>query len=358
MVTAAAAIVSSVPKATLEWLTAEDNPGVAVLTRRTLLREPESRELEALWSRRNEYGPVAAILAALHDDGSWDTPSQDYRKYQGSLWQIHLLGELYASGDDERVQRAAAYAFSRQLPDGSWSATNMRPDGSIACLTANVGRALARLGFARDERVVAALRYCTELFETLGIVDCRDGRAYQLNGYCHMLTPKLLLLLGEVPRDLWPAGADKLRDECVSRLRDKEVYRCLPEESREFQDTVWSLPPSERHGVRERFLAEHDPLHYKEKAGWLRFGYPLSYNSDALESLAALAGVGETRRAEYEPALDLVRRSADPQTRWTLRNTLNGKMFADVEAKGQPSKWLTLRALQVLEAFGPQGIRT
>jgi len=358
MVTATAAIASSVPEATLEWLTAEDNPAVAVLTRCTLLHEPESHALEALWSRRNEYEPVATILAALHDDGSWDTPSQDYRKYQGSLWQIHLLGELYADGDDERVQRAASHAFSRQLPDGSWSATNMRPDGSIPCLTANIGRALARLGFARDERVVGALRYCAELFGALGVIDCLQGSDYQLNGYCHMLTPKLLLLLGEVPHDLWPAGAEKLRDECVAKLRDKEVFRCLPEESREFQDTIWSLPSSQRHGVRERFLAEHDQLHYKEKAGWVRFGYPLSYNSDALESLAALAGVGETRRAEYESALDLVKRAADPQMRWTLRNTLNGKMLADVEAKGRPSKWLTLRALQVLEAFGPQELGT
>ncbi len=54
-------------------------------------------------------------------------------------------------------------------------------------------------------------------------------------------------------------------------------------------------------------------------------------------------------RPEYEPALDLVRKTADKQMRWTLRNTFNGKMLADVETKGQPSKWLTLRALQVLE---------
>lgn len=38
--------------------------------------------------------------------------------------------------------------------------------------------------------------------------------------------------------------------------------------------------------------------------------------------------------------------------RWTLRNTFNGRMIADVETKGEPSKWLTLRALQVIEAFG------
>ena len=109
------------------------------------------------------------------------------------------------------------------------------------------------------------------------------------------------------------------------------------------------MPSAERVGLRERFLAEHPELHYKEKAGWLRFGYPLSYNSDALEALWALMRVGEKPRTEYQPAIDLLRTTADTQMRWTLKNTFNGKMLADVEVKGQPSKWLTLRALQVLE---------
>ena len=349
---AQAAIVERVPAHTLDWLLEPENPAVAVLTRRTLLGESDTPATAALWARRNEYPPVAAILDAQLDDGSWATPANDYRKYQGSLWQILFLGELWADPDDPRVRLGCDYAFWRQLADGSWSATNMRPDGSIACLTANVGRSLARLGHARDERVVKALAYLADLYRSIGAVDCRDGRAYQLNGYCHMLAPKILLFLAEVPEDLRPAGAIELRDECVAKLRDKEVFRCLPVESREFNDAIWSMPATERHGFRERFLAEHPALHYKEKAGWLRFGFPLSYNSDALEALAALAAVGEVMRPEYEAAVDLVKNAADADMRWTMRNSHNGKMLGDVEVKGQPSKWLTLRGLQVLEHSG------
>lgn len=69
----------------------------------------------------------------------------------------------------------------------------MRPAGCIPCLTANVERGLARLGFELDERVVAGLRYCVDLYHSIGVVDCRAGRDYQLNGYCHMLAPKFLL---------------------------------------------------------------------------------------------------------------------------------------------------------------------
>jgi len=143
-----------VPPATLEWLLAEDNPAVAVLTRRVLLGEKDSGETRALWARRNEYPPVAMILAAIDNEGKWTTPGRDYNKYGGNMWQIHFLGELWADPTDARIQAAAEYAFSRQLPDGSWS-VNGRPTAAISCLTANVGRALARLGHARDERVFA-----------------------------------------------------------------------------------------------------------------------------------------------------------------------------------------------------------
>jgi hypothetical protein len=342
----------SVPPATLAWLLEPENPAVAVLTRRTILKRPDDEATEALWARRNEYGPVAAILAAMHDDGSWDTPSRDYQKYRGSLWQIVLLGELHADGADPRVRSGAEYAFSRQLPDDSFS-VNGKPAGSIPCLTANVARGLARLGYAGGERVVRAVARTVSLYRELRVLGCsREGVSFTLNGYCHMLAPKLLLLLGEVPRELWPEGAEELKSACVEALRDKEVFRSLPRGSGEFFDLIYTAKAADRRAVRDRFLAEHSPLVYGDKPGWLRFGYPLSYNSDALEALAALAAVGEPRRPEYEPALAVVAAAADDEGRWTMRNTLNGKMWADVETKGRSSKWLTLRALQVLDHFG------
>lgn len=355
---------SDIPAPTLAWLTAEENPAVAYLTRRQLLGEPESPALRGLWAGRNAYAPVARMLELMHPDGSWDRPSQDYRKYGGSLWQVHFLGELYANGNDERVQAAAAYAFSRQLDDGSWSC-NGRATAAIPCLTANVGRALARLGHAEDARLTAALDYCVKLLDTFGCLTCgaiysqandapKDWGASSstLNGYCHMLAPKLLLFLAEVPREQWPQGAYRLRDECVRVLRDKHVMRCLPEEGREFFELFYTAKAHEREGLRERYLAEHPELHYKEKPGWLRFGYPLSYNSDALEALVALAVHGEPMREEYAPALEAVRASADSQMRWKMRNSFNDKMLASVEEKGQPSRWVTYRALRVLQHFG------
>lgn len=351
-----AGVVSRVPSKTLEWLLEGDNPAVATLTRRTLLGEPASAALDALWARRNEYEPVARVLDAMRPDGSWDTPSRDYAKYGGSLWQIVFLGELHADPADERLARAIEYAFSRQLDDGSWSATNRRPAGSLPCLTANVARGLAAMGRERDERVVRAVGYVSDAFREYGFLPCpAGGLAYSLNGYCHMLAPKVLLLLGAIPSEAWPEGATDLRDEAVRVLRDKRVFDCLPNGARAFADLVYSAAAAERAEIRARYIAENVPFTYGPKPGWLRFGFPLSYNSDALEALVALKSVGETWREEYAPALGIVEAAADSNMRWSMRNTFNGRMIADVEAKGAPSKWLTLRALQVLDHFAPPG---
>lgn len=342
--------VVDVPHETLRWLTDPENPAVAVMTRRELLGEAETPESTRLWERRNEYGPVAAILAEVPSLLAAGT--RDYAKYRGPLWQVHFLGELWADGADERVRPLADHAFSQQLDDGAWSTTGRR-DGAIPCLTSNVGRALARMGWARDARVLRALEQVVGVVRDCGRLVCPGGGdARTLNGYCHMLAPKLLLFLAEVPRELWPDGAVSMRDECVRALRAREVYRCLPDGSRAFLDVTSRMKTGEVPAARERWISEHGPLKYADKPGWLRFGYPLSYNSDVLESLAALAAVGEYRRPEYELALDVVRAAADPRMRWTMRNSLNGKMIADVEKKGQASKWLTLRALEVLRRYG------
>jgi hypothetical protein len=41
-----------------------------------------------------------------------------------------------------------------------------------------------------------------------------------------------------------------------------------------------------------------------------------------------------------------------PQGKWIMENSLNGKMWIDLEEKGKPSKWITYFALYVLNHFG------
>jgi hypothetical protein len=48
---------------------------------------------------------------------------------------------------------------------------------------------------------------------------------------------------------------------------------------------------------------------------------------------------------------DLVISKQDSKGRWRLENTFNGRFQANIEHKGENSKWITLNALRALNAL-------
>ena len=116
-----------------------------------------------------------------------------------------------------------------------------------------------------------------------------------------------------------------------------------------------------RHHVHRR---SHD-LARDSKPGWRRFGFPLMYQTDALEILLLLTRLGREGEVagaaadgtggapilgdeRMREALELVASRADAQGRWRLQQTFNDRFVVPIEAKGEPSRWVTLRALEVL----------
>jgi hypothetical protein len=97
------------------------------------------------------------------------------------------------------------------------------------------------------------------------------------------------------------------------------------------------------------FKRSHD-LAQVSKPGWLHFGFPLMYQTDALEILGILTKLGYKDKRMQE-AVDLVLSKQDAEGRWNLENTFNGKFQANIEQKGKPSKWITFNALKALKTF-------
>jgi hypothetical protein len=86
------------------------------------------------------------------------------------------------------------------------------------------------------------------------------------------------------------------------------------------------------------------------KPGWLRFGFPLMYQTDVLEILGILTRLC-CKDERMQEAVDLVVSKQDEQGRWKLESTFNGRFQTNIEQKGASSKWVTLNALQVLKKF-------
>jgi hypothetical protein len=101
-----------------------------------------------------------------------------------------------------------------------------------------------------------------------------------------------------------------------------------------------------RHHIYKR---SHD-LSRVSKPSWLRFGFPLMYQTDALEILGILTKLGY-KDERMQETVDLVISKQDVQGRLKLESTFNGRFQVNIERKGELSKWITLNALKALKRF-------
>ena len=87
------------------------------------------------------------------------------------------------------------------------------------------------------------------------------------------------------------------------------------------------------------------------KPRWTRLGFPLFWDTDALEMLEVLADLGcEDER--MEDAIELVLSKRIPEGVWRNERSYAGRMLTNIEKQGAPSRWVTLRSLAVLEEAG------
>ena len=84
----------------------------------------------------------------------------------------------------------------------------------------------------------------------------------------------------------------------------------------------------------------------------MRFQFPLHYNSDLLEVLWVLAKLEVPLTKEIEIGIAKLLSLQTAQGNWVMKNSLNGKMWVDIEKKGKPSRWLTMKACEVLQFYG------
>ncbi len=108
-------------------------------------------------------------------------------------------------------------------------------------------------------------------------------------------------------------------------------------------------------GVSSEFLLSFDiaradyPHKERISSSWFKFGYPLGYVTDVLLNLEALAEAGYGADPRLGKAVEWVLSKQEQDGRWKMKYGYQGKMWADIEKKGQASKWVTLRAVRMLK---------
>jgi hypothetical protein len=319
------------------WLLEEDNPSVRYFTLTEILDKPLSdSEVEAAKNAIMKMEIVPWVLAKQRNIGYWETPRDFYTaKYRGTVWQLMILAELGADGRDDRVRKACEFilANSQDRESGGFSmwfsdkTGGGRRSGVIPCLTGNMVWGLIRFGYLEDPRVQLGINWIItyQRFDD-GVKEAPKGWPYDRyvmcwgKHTCHMGAVKALKALAEVPPD----------------KRSKEVEA--------------TIETGVEHMLKHHIYKRSHDLSRVSKPGWLRFGFPLMYQTDALEILGILTKLGY-RDERMQETVDLVVSKQDAQGRWKLESTFNGRFQVNIERKGELSKWITVNALKALKGF-------
>ena len=320
-----------------DWLLESDNPSVRFFALTDIVGKSE-KDVEVKRARNEimKIGVVPKILAKQNRAGYWEQPGRFYTaKYKGTAWQLLILAELDADGKDKRVRKACEFILStsQDRESGGFSyCTSAKTGGGlhsgvIPCLTGNMVWSLIRLGYLEDQRVQHGIDWIVtyQRFDD-GIEERPRGWPYERfemcfgKHTCHMGAAKALKALAEIPET----------------KRNGEVENVIE------KGTEYFL----QHHIYKR---SHD-LSRVSKPGWLRFGFPLMYQTDVLEILGILTKLGY-KDERMQEAIDLVVSKQDDEGKWKLESTFNGRFQTNIEQKTKPSKWITLGALRVLKRY-------
>ncbi len=318
----------------LDWLLERDpaNPGVRYFALRDLLGRPDD-DPEVIQAKADimSSGPVPTILAAQDPEGYWVRPGGGYTpSYQGTMWQIMFLAWLGADPADERVRRGCEYLLNHSIAASGAFSMSRKPVPSkvIHCLNGDLVAALLDLGYGDDPRLKIAVDW------TVGAIIGRDDIRFYKSGTSG---PDFACVYNDGQPCAW--GAVK----ALKGLGAIPLARRTPE----IEQAI---------AIGAEFLLSRDPAEagypYVERVNstWFKFGFPLSYRSDVLEVLEVLAALGYADDPRLVNAREFVLGKRDELGRWKMEKSLNGKMWIDIEKKGQPSKWITIRALRALRA--------
>jgi hypothetical protein len=337
-------------KSVIDWLLEEDEPSVRYHTISQLLGQNESessgRKARDLIGSK---GWAAKILDKQKEKTYWDNPKSCYvPKYSSSSWQLLVLADLGVSRKDSRVSKAVEHLLD--LHNVESGGVSLRPKGHPKfephiCATGNMVRALAKFGYAEDDRVLKSLEWLISKQLPDGGWNCSPPGKH--GSFMSTIQPVWALseMMSHDARRGWEISA-KRGSEFLLRHR---IYKS------DMDDSVVLLD-------------------------FMRLHYPLHYSYDFLHGLRVLTELGVKNDPRMNDAVSLLLEKRQSDGKWLLEGVYRGWRHAhamhgeetvsrpeerelitqgwgtekaiQVEEAGKPSKWITLQALLVLKRLG------
>lgn len=320
----------------LNWLLEPADIGVRYLALRDLVKA-DSKELAAAKKAAHTSGPISEVLSNMKREGFWEQPGAGYYpKYTGTVWSVILLAQLGADINlDKRVATACTYILEHNLiKDGHFTVNGM-PSGTADCLQGNLCDSLLDLG-CTDPHLDKAFEWMARSVTGDGVAPMTDKTA-PLRYYAGKCGPVFACGSNDKKSCAWGAVCVML---AFSKLPAAKRTPLINKAIKTGVDFLFSTDPA-----KADYPSGYSP---KPSGNWWKFGFPNFYVADILQIAEVLVCLGYRKDPRLANALQLIRDKQDSQGRWPLEYDYTGKTWVDFGAKKQPNKWVTLRALRVL----------
>jgi len=303
----------------IEWLLDSD-PAIRWQVMRDLTDAPPD-EVAAERAKIATEGWGARLLAAQPPDGVWGGGAYD-PEWTSTTPALQLLRHFGLDPTSDEARRAVALVRA----NARWEYDELPYfDGEVEpCIN---GQAVA-IGayFGQDIRVIVD-RLLTEQMEDGGW-NCEQERGSTRGSF--ETTINVLEGLLEYERATGANG-----DVTAARVRGQEY-------------------------LLERRLLRRLSTGELAQPRWLYLGFPNGWHYDPLRALHYLRDAGVEPDERMAEAIGIVEAKRGADGRWPIEHAHHDKLPVDLgEVDGEPSRWITLRALRVLRwAEAPHGRRS
>ncbi len=177
----------------------------------------------------------------------------------------------------------------------------------------------------------------------------------------------------------WFGFSDPRREKLLAELMARQLpdggWNCDPSDHGSFHTTISALEALREcvvAGVPDRALVEAAEARGREfflshrlfrshRTGdvadqrFLRFSFPPRWHYDVLRGLDYFWSAARLDDDRLQDAIEVAERKRLSDGRWPLQQRWPGETWFEMETVGEPSRWNTLRALRVLEAWEGRG---
>jgi hypothetical protein len=356
------------------WLLENDRsqPAIRYYALRDILgRDENDSEVKAAKAAIMTSGPVPVILAAQHPEGCWGKRP----RYTGTMPALFYMAQFGADGADPRIRAGCEIVLSRYIasngaPLGGLSLKGT-PSGFNYCTASMMGSALIDFGWLNDQRLQRAMEWLAQTITGEGMAYASNRDANTRHDKSGNSSPPFACSSRNANLPCaWGAINAMI---ALSKVPQAQRTRNMHEAIKRGVDFLLSRDPA----VADYPFGRGN----RPSSRWFKFSYPLRA-ADVLQNLEVLAALGQAENPKLANALNLVISKQNQQGRWLLERTykeladtqekkvfywyqnvvrlyITYKELGDIqEKKGQPSKWITLRALRVLKAAYPEKDRS